>query len=75
MMMVEGLNELDAEQEAAPEAAPAPAPEMPAAMGQRLADAAFPTSYRIDKRKLEGTVRKLISRRVRLPRAQASDPA
>ena len=41
-------------------------------MGERLAREAFPTSYRIDKRKLEGTVRKLISNRVRLPRAQAS---
>ena len=48
MMMVEGLDEL----ESAQEAPPPPPPETPAAMGERLAREAFPTSYRIDKRKM-----------------------
>ena len=53
MMMVEGLDELESAQEAAPPPPPPPPPpETPAAMGERLAREAFPTSYRIDKRKM-----------------------
>ena len=53
MMMVEGLDELESAQEAAPAPPPPPPPpETPAAMGERLAREAFPTSYRIDKRKM-----------------------
>ena len=70
MMMVEGLDELESAQEAAP--APPPPPPPPPAMGERLEREAVPTSYRISKRTVESTVRKLISNRVRLPRAQAS---
>ena len=60
-MLVEGVDE--------PPAAPK---ETPAQMGQRLADEAFPTHYKITKRKIEKMVRKKIAARVRLPRASAS---
>ena len=44
----------------------------PDGQGQRLADEAFPTHYKITKRKIEKMVRKKIAARVRLPRASAS---
>jgi hypothetical protein len=60
-MLVEGVDE-----------PPAVPKETPAQMGQRLADEAFPTHYKITKRKIEKMVRKKIAARVRLPRASAS---
>eukprot|EP00966_Prymnesium_polylepis_P271086 6262669-Prymnesium_polylepis.1 len=41
-------------------------------MGRRLAEVAFPLAHRMSQRKIEAAVRKRISARVRLPRAQSS---
>ena len=70
-MLVEDVDEADIELQAVPAAAEPPK-ESPAAMGLRLADAAFPLWHRVTQRKFEKLVRKKVASRVRLPRAAES---
>ena len=75
-LTVDDVVDLLEEENAEPSEPPPPPPldslRQAAERGQRLADAAFETSYRTTKSKFESIVRKNISRRVMLPRAQGS---